>query len=337
MAGHAHSPRRRLCAALCILLGLGAGSASAQPEAAGDFDRFASASFLPEPTLSVRQGGGGDDKGLLNRMRGPAAMLDFGDPRREGFRSLAGATDGPNGRHGYVAGVGRGSLLGVATTLNYAADELGGSAVEGRVRETVAGVKLTLSQTFNNGFESQWTGQGDRRALRMTEAGADWSAFDVLPVGLALRRTRHADGSESEEFRTVQTLMVGDGMVVNSTATDLAFAGPDETSGNLLYYGPVGPVQLTAGVDYGGYHGKRPGVLRLGLEKNFEQGWSLYAYAEHPLHSEFSRADIGASRDFGGFLFTAFAGGAQDGTAYTGLRVTLPLMPVSRRDSWLGL
>lgn len=333
MAEREHSLCRRLSAAAAILVTFVAGAA-AEP------DRFETGSLISEPKLSVRQSGVGDNKGILSRLRGPTAAIDFSDTRGDTFRSLAGAMQGgPGGRQqGYVGGSGRASLLGFGLALNYAADELGGSAVETRLERMVGDFKLGVSRTNNHDFESQWTGFGTDRALDITEGSVDWAPFAMLPVSLAVRQTTHADGRETTDFRTVETLMLGGGMVVNSTSTGMLGAGAaGDMSGSLLYYGPVGPVQLTLGVDYGGAYGMRPGVARFGVEKSLERSWSLYAYGQQGLTaSSAARFDVGAVRDLGGLTLATFIGGAKDGSGYAGLRLSVPLSPVARDYRWMG-
>jgi len=340
MAEQAHSFCRRLSAALLIVGTFAASAAAAPAQDGSGVDRLETGSIISEPQLTVRQGGGDDGKGLLSRLRGPAATIDISDHRGDTFRSLAGAMEGgPGGKQqGYVGGSGRASLLGLGLALNYAADELGGSAVETRVEKALGDLKFGLSQTYNHNFESKWTGYGGGRALSMTEGSVDWVPLASLPVNFAVRETTRADGSKATDFRTVQTLMLGSGMVVNSISTEmLGPGGAGDMSGSLLYYGPVGPVQLTMGVDYGGAYGVRPGVARFGVEKSLPDSWSLYAYGEQGLGpSATARLDVGAVRDIGGFTLATFAGGANDGSGYAGLRLSVPLSPAARDYRWMG-
>lgn len=288
----------------------------------------------------MRQSGGvGAEKGLLSRLRGPAAVLDVKSRDGETFRSLAGAMEGgPGGKQqGYIGATGNRSLLGFGLAFNYVADERGGSATEARVERALGPLKLGLSQTWNDDFESEWTGYGDGRALDITEGSVEFAPHYRLPLAFAVRETTRVDGSRATEFRTVQTLMLGAGMIVNSTSTEALAAGGGATSGSILYYGPAGPVQLTVGVDYGGVYGYRPGVARFGVEKSLEHSWSMYGYGERVLEDGTSRFDVGAVRRLAGFNLSAFAGGANDGGgAYAGLRVTVPLSSEPREDRWLG-
>lgn len=328
---------RPLAAALSILLGFHSGAA-AEPDPSAS-DAFEESTLFPESTLSVRQSGGvGAEKGILSRLRGPAAVLDVKSSGGEMFRSLAGAMEGAGGKQqGYIGATGHGSLLGFGLAFNYVADERGGSATEARAERPLGPLKLGLSQTWNDDFESDWTGHGDGRALGITEGSVEIAPHHLLPLAFAVRETTRIDGSRVTEFRSVQTLMLGAGMVVNSTSTEARAAGRGATSGSVLYYGPAGPVQLTVGVDYGGIYGTRPGVARFGIEKSIEQSWSMYGYGERVLEDGFSRFDVGAVRQLAGFNLSAFAGGANDGGgAYAGLRVTVPLSAESREDRWLG-
>jgi hypothetical protein len=128
----------------------------------------------------------------------------------------------------------------------------------------------------------------------------------------------------------------GGGMIVHSTSTPILGEETGRSSGNLLFYGPLGPVQLSAGVDYGGAHGMRAGVLRTGVERTFENSWSLYAYGEKPLGEGVARFDAGAVRDLGGVTLSTFVGGSDDGAGYVGLRLKMPLSAAARQDRWLG-
>jgi opacity protein-like surface antigen len=342
----AHSAGWRFLAVASLGLVFGAGPAAAQqmqqveaptvPSEAAPA-RLAPGTALEQARLSIRQSGGGDQQGLLNKLKGPAALIDVDAGAGEKLRSIAGATDSPNGgkQRGYVAGTGGAPLLGLDMTLNYAADELGGMAVEGRLSKKIGGVRLGISQTLNHDFESNWTGYGDRRAERITEGAADWSLLSV-PVRLAVRETTYADGQRDFDLRTVQTLQLGSGMVVHSTVTGMNDRGPGETAGNLIYYGPIGSVQLTAELDYGLSRGFQPTSALVGLEKSIDDSWSLYAYAQQPLPSGTGRVDFGAAREVGGFMAGAFGGAAADGSAYVGLRIWVPLSPGSRDHRWLG-
>jgi len=293
---------------------------------------------LDEARLSVRQNGGGDQPGLLSKMKGPAALVDVRPAPGESFRSIAGATSGPadaGKSHGYVAGTGQAKLDGFDTTLNYAADELGGSAVEGRFSKAFDAMRLGLSQTMSHNLVSNWTGSGDKRADRITEGSLDWSLFSV-PLQLAVLETGYADGQRGTDFRTAQTLQLGSGMFVHSTATGMRGRDACETTGNLIYYGPVGTVQLTAELDYGVGSDFKPTSALIGVDTSITDSWSIYGYAQQPLTTGPARLDVGAVREIGGVMTGPYAGAAADGSAYVGVRLWLPLSASARDHRWLG-
>jgi opacity protein-like surface antigen len=328
---------RRFVVVAVLALTLGAGAAAAQPmqQIAAPAPRKDTAP-LEQARLSVRQGGGGDQQGLLSNMKGPAALIDINDGTGEKLRSIAGAADGPGGKKlGYVAGTGGAPLFGLDLTLNYAADETGGTAVETRLAKKLGEVRLGLSQTLNHEFESSWTGRGDTRAQRMTEGSADWSLFSV-PVRLALRETDYADGQTGTDLRTLQTLQFGSGMLIQSTVTGMSGRGAGDTTGNLIYYGPVGTLKVTAELDYGVSQSLAPTSSLIGLEESIDNGWSLYAYGQQPLPTGTARVDFGAAREVGRFMAGAFGGAATDGGAYVGLRLWIPLAPGASDHRWLG-
>jgi hypothetical protein len=320
------------------VLALGAPAASAQQiQQSAAATHFSPSNDTTEPRIIVRQGGGGDQQGLLNKLKGPAALVDVDVGAGETLRTIAGAMDSPNGgkQMGYVAGVGNASLFGFDTKLNYAADEVGGMAVEGRLSKKLGDLRLGLSQTVNHEFESNWTGYGDTRAERISEASADWSLFSV-PVKMALRETGYANGERGTDLRTVQTLQLGSGMVINSTVTGLRGRGEGDTTGSLIYYGPLGSAQLTAEVDYDVLRSAGPTSALIGIEKSIDNSWSLYAYAQQPFSSGVGRVDFGAARQIGGFMVGAYGGAAADGNTYAGLRLWIPLSPGARDHRWLG-
>jgi hypothetical protein len=292
-----------------------------------------------EAKLTVRQSGSGKEPGLLKDLKGPAAMLDidFGDHRD--FRSIAGSLDVPGGQRGYVAGTG--SFRGFAGTdlrVSYIGDEKGGSAVESRIARSFGDYRLTFSSTFNDGFESQFTGRGAQTAKQIFEGGVQTTAFAKFPLGAGFRETLRADGAKVLDFRTLQMAPLGatGGWLMNTTTTPLDQADAP-TSGTLMYYGPLGALNITAEVDYGGIgKGVQPTEARFTAEKTFENGWVGFASASEPFTTDPGRLDVGASRQFDGFIASATAGTTSTGSAYVGLRVWLPLSDTGQDGRWFG-
>jgi hypothetical protein len=326
---------RRSIAVTLLTLSLGTGTVGAEPMQG--FEAPATLGIGSEqPRLSVRQGGGGDQPGLLSKMNGPAAIIDIVPGPGEKVRSIAGAIDVPGGqKRGYLAGTGQVPIFGLDLTLNYAADEAGGMAVETRLAKQLGDVKLGFSQTMSHDFESSWTGRGDARAERITEESADWSLLSV-PVRLALRETGYADGQRGTDIRMMQTLELGSGMLIHSTVTGLTGRGNGDTNANLIYYGPVGSFKLTAELDYGLSQGIAPTSALVGLEKSIAESWSLYAYGQQSLPTGVARLDFGAARDVGRFSAGGFGGVASDGGAYVGVRLWVSLAPGPMDHRWLG-
>lgn len=291
--------------------------------------------------LTVRQSGGGKEPGLLRDMKGPAALLDVDLGERQEFRGIAGALDVPSaGKRGYFAGTGRLQLLDATDLrLSYITDEHGGAAAETRLSRSFGDTRLTVSSTFNHGFESKYTGAGTKMADRMLEGWVQWNAFSEFPLGGGIRETTHADGSTTLDLRTLQMLPIKatGGSLMNVTSTAVKGDSENATSGTLMYYGPAGPLYLSAEMDYGGpSEGFKPTEMRLGLEKSLVESWSLFAYASQPFDAQPGRVDVGATREFGGFMTTASAGTSFDGGAYVGFRVWLPLSAAGQDDRWFG-
>jgi hypothetical protein len=285
--------------------------------------------------LSVRQAGGGTEQGLLSKIKGPAALLDVEAQERR-FESIAGALTPPSGgkRIGYFAGTASTPLFGSELKVNYLTDENGGTAVENRLSKQLDAFRLSLSTTVNRGIESNWTGSGTSRASRMTEAWANWTESAVL-LGLGMRTTTRADGTESRDFRTSQALAFGPGMFVHSTGTTVDGRDHGVSTGALTYFGMIDAWQLTTEFDYGGTD-LRPTTAQLNLERIIGNGWSVYGFARQPLDDGSGRLDLGVTRQFGGIMASAYGGGASDGTGYVGLRLWIPLSPTPKDSRWLG-
>jgi hypothetical protein len=234
-----------------------------------------------------------------------------------------------------VTGNERFSVRGLDLSVNYAGNDIGRS-LEARVSKEIEHFRLNLSQNYSYDAESTWAGKGKDHAASTTETSVDWALLSFLPVSFSMRETTDADGRDTIDLGAVQTLMLGRGKIVNSMVTDTAELATDETSGNLSYSGPVGPVRFLAGVDYGGPTGMRPTGARMGLERSVENSWSLHGYADRAIATGLTRLDVGASREIAGFVVNAFAGGINDGSAYAGLRLQIRLSPGSRDDRPLG-
>jgi hypothetical protein len=292
-----------------------------------------------EAKLTVRQNGSGKEPGLLKDLKGPAAMLDidFGDHRD--FRSIAGSLDAPGGQRGYVAGTGSfRAFAGADLRVSYIGDEKGGNAVESRIARSFDDYRFTFSSTFNRGFESQFTGRGAQTATQIFEGGAQTNAFAKFPVGAGFRETLRADGAKVLDFRTLQMAPLGatGGWLMNTTTTPLDQPGAT-TSGTLMYYGPLGTMNVTAEVDYGGIgRGIQATEARFTAEKRLENGWLGFASASEPFTSDLGRLDVGASRQFDGFIASASAGTTWTGSAYVGIRVWLPLSSSGQDGRWFG-
>jgi hypothetical protein len=292
-----------------------------------------------EAKLTVRQSGSGKEPGILKDLKGPAAMLDidFGDHRD--FRSIAGSLDLPGGQRGYVAGTG--SLRAFAGTdlrVSYIGGENGGSAVESRIARSFDDYRLTLSSTFNRGFESQFTGSGPQTAKQIFEGGVQTNALAKFPVGAGFRETLRADGTKVLDFRTLQMAPLGatGGWLMNTTATPLDRADAP-TSGTFMYYGPLGTLNVTAEVDYGSIgKGIQPTEARFTAEMSLENGWLGFASASEPLTTDSGRLDVGASRQFDGYIASATAGTTWTGSAYVGVRIWLPLSSSGQDGRWFG-
>ena len=337
--GHALALALALIAAASTSPAMELGSGEPVPPA--PTPRLDIASPAPLATkLSIRQNGANKEPGLLRDMKGPAALfdLDLGDHRA--FRSIAGALDAPGAhKRGYVAGSGIFQPLAATDLrLSYVADEHGGAAVESRLSRSIDDVRFSFSSTFNRGFESKYTGAGERNAERILEGGLQWNAFSQYPVGGAVRETTRADGSRGLDFRTLQMAPLGGtgGWIMNTTVTPLQQADP-ATSGTLMYYGPLGGLFFTAEIDYGGPgKGLQPTEARFAVEKTLDDGWSLFASGSKPFSTQPGRVDIGAVREIAGFMASASAGASFDGAAYVGMRLWLPLSDSGKDTKWGG-
>jgi hypothetical protein len=172
----------------------------------------------------------------------------------------------------------------------------------------------------------------------MFEGRVQVNAFSQYPMGTALRETARADGSSGFDLLTLQMMPLGGGRhwLMNTTTTPLAEVDA-ATSGTLMYFGSAKAVNLTAELDYGGPGaGLRPTELRFTAEKNFANGWYGFASASETFSVNAGRFDVGASRDIGGFVASAFAGTTFDASSYVGVRVSLPLSTAGKDGRWFG-
>jgi len=342
------APRSRgLCAVHIFIAGLilasltipGGGSGAAELKWVGSGEAAGQDDPIPAK-LIVRQDGLGDQKGLLSMMKGPAALIDVDLDRHQRLRSIAGAMGASGGdMRGFVGGTGTASLFGFGDlTVNYAADEDGGVAVETRFSKPIDDFRFTFSHTFNRDFESSWTGSGDHRAKRIYEGWVDWAGLPELPLGLGIRQTSHADGSYSIDLRAMQTIPIAatGGSFANTISTGLLQDQSSITNGTLMYYGPIGGVYASAELDYTIDKGFDVTAARFGIDKTFEDGWTLFMYGNQPLPVGVGRLDFGATRDLGGFTVSASASAGTDGSGYVGLKLTMPLSPQGKDTRWLG-
>jgi hypothetical protein len=265
--------------------------------------RFLSDGLAANTELSVRQGGGADQEGLLSKIKG------------QGRGNVAGTSQLP-------------ILRGAELNFNYAGDKHDGLAVESRLSKTFNTVRLTGSSTLNRGFESDWTGSGASRASQIDEGWFHWS-LSATTYGSGLRETFHADGSRSTDLRTLQKTPLGSGTLTNSTVMRLDGHGADHTSGSLIYYGPLSSFQLTGEIDHSDL---RPTMALLDIKKSIDRSCSLYLVAEQSLDTKQGSIDIGASRETGGFIASVYGGATESGSAYMGLRFSIALAPAARQD-----
>jgi hypothetical protein len=294
--------------------------------------------------MTVRQGGGGEDAGLLNGISGPAALFALSPTEAAQFRNIAGVRTAPSGgaQQGYLAGVGR-LAISERTTLrvNYIGDAYdgtnpGGAAGEARLSTRISDFTLGLSETINHGFESAWTGYGKSQALNASDAWASWNVFSNFSVGSGLRRALRLDGTETTELNLSQSLGLGGGWISNSTQTGLDHDGG--TTGSLSYSNRIfGSYGLNAGIDYqSGTRFQATGAY-VGTQGPISNKWSMYATASQPLSTPSpARFDGGITGDFHGLTTTAYGGVAMDGTGYIGVSLRVPLSPSPQRDRWLG-
>jgi hypothetical protein len=295
--------------------------------------------------VSVRQGGGGEESGLLNGIEGPAALFALKPAAGAQFKNIAGVRAAPYGgpQQGYVAGAGRLAIAdGTTLRVNYIGDEYSGEATGGvageiRLSTRIDDMTLGLSETVNRGFEGPWTGYGDAQALNATDAWASWSVLSNLSLGGGVRRLHRLDGEETTELSLNQSLAIGAGTISHSTVT-----GVGETagtpSGSLSYYRPIfGSYGLDAGLDYASGAGLQATAAHLGTQGPIAGKWSLYASASQPLAEPApAQFDGGVNGEIYGLTTNAYAGVATDGTGYVGVRLRMPLSPGPRRDRWLG-
>jgi hypothetical protein len=305
----------------------------------------ARASATGNGNVIVRQGGGGEEAGLLKGIDGPAALFALTPAEGAQFKNIAGVRAAPDGgqQQGYLAGVGRLALTErTILRVNYIGDEYGGEAARGfageaRLSTRISAFTLGISETVNRGFEGPWTGYGTTQALNATDAWASWGALSNLSLGSAVRRTHRLDGQETTELRFNQSLGVCGGWLTNSTTTGLDTAA-GTASGSLYYSGPIfSSYGLNAGLDYESGAGLRATAAYLGAQGPITGKWWLYAGASQPLaYAAPTQFDGGINGEIFGLTTNAYAGVTTEGTGYVGVRLQVPLSPSPQRDRWLG-
>jgi len=321
---------RNLLAVAVALISFGLSVSVGLADPLGVPGQFLSDGLAANTKLSVRQGGGADQKGLLSKIKGPAAMLDFDRGALGKSEIIAGAMDGSGQGRGYVAGTSQLALLpGTQLNFNYAGDERGGLAAETRLSQALGAIRLIWSDTLNRGFESDWTGSGATRASHMNEGWLHWSP-SATTYGIGFRETAHADGSRSTDLRTLEMTPLGGGTLIDSTV----IRRDGHTSGSLIYCGSLNSFQLTGEIDSSDL---RPKMALLDIEKSIDQSWSLYLVAGQSLDAKQGNIDVGASREIGGFNASFYGGATESGSAYVGLRFSLALSPAARQERWVGL
>lgn len=240
---------------------------------------------------------------------------------------------GPTRR--YLAGSTDLAAVHLPGKLEFAGDENGNYAMNARISHQFGPFKATLSGTYNNGFESHWTGSGQNRVTLMEDAKLSWSVAPVI-MGVGLRHSLKLSGEDVSELRSFQMTAVGSAWLIHSTTTELDGSQPGATSGSIDLTGSVASIGFTAGLDYGDHYSLKPTTLRLDLDKTIGDEWSLYLSASHSIGSNYSRTDFGATRTFDSFIVSGGVGAASDGSGYLSLRLRLPLEPAPSDMPWLG-
>jgi hypothetical protein len=295
--------------------------------------------------VSVRQGGGGEEAGLLNGIEGPAALFALRPTEAAQFKNIAGVRPSPSSgaQQGYVAGMGRLQVTdGTTLRVNYIGDEdangaTPGSAGEVRLATRLDSVTLGLSETLNRGFEGPWTGYGTGAVTNATDAWASWNVFSNVALGGGLRRGHRLGGEEVSELNLNQSLEIAGGWLSNSLTGSLTDLGGD--AGGTLTYSRMlfDMATLEAGLDYQTGAGLHPNTAHLSAQSPLGPKWSLYADAAKPLaDASPARLDAGVNGEMLGLTTDAYGGVATDGAGYVGLRVRVPLSATPRRERWVA-
>ena len=217
--------------------------------------------------------------------------------------------------------------------LTYAGDDRDGTAIEALLSHGLGPVKLSLSQTFNWGFESGWTGHGTAQAAQMTEGGIS-GMLGPVPAGLGLRETLRRDGTRGTDLRSFRMTTIGSITLMDTTTTSVTPPTAGRTSGSVMAMGQWSSTSYLAELDYGGER-LAPTATRVSLSLPVAKDWDAYVEVNQPLLYGRTSLDIGASRNIGGFLVGPFA--TSDTRAATiGLRLWMPLAPTERSSPWLG-
>jgi hypothetical protein len=295
--------------------------------------------------VSVRQGGGGEEAGLLNGIEGPAALFALRPTEGAQFKNIAGVRPSPasGAQQGYVAGMGRLQVAdGTTLRVNYIGDEdangaTPGGAGEVRLSTRLDSVTLGLSETVNRGFEGPWTGYGAGAVANATDTWASWNIFSNLALGGGLRRGQRLGGEEVSELNLNQSLEIAGGWLSNSLTGSVGDL--DGAAGGTLTYSRMlfDIATLEAGLDYQTGAGIQPSMAHMSASSPLGPKWSLYADATKPLlDASPARLDAGINGEVLGLTTDAYGGVATDGAGYVGVRMRVPLSATPRRERWLA-
>jgi cell division protein FtsN len=237
---------------------------------------------------------------------------------------VGGSEDAKESRGYYQAGL-RGTLGRWFTTLDFAGDDAGGSAVQGRVQTRLGQLGLSLEQSFFSSYTSEAfpspQGELESRTLLRLDGGVPMFGRRRLPLSLRLRHDRlAAGGSYSEIGARLSTSRRG--LFVSNelqwSATDLGVARSERGDGRLLLSRYGSGLALRGELAYALAPAVEPTEVSLTAERRLARSFTLSLGARHSLATEETHYLVEGAKRKGAFGF----GVLLDFSEGSGLRAT---------------
>lgn len=282
---------------------------------------------------NLREAGTGKESGLRKKMKGPGFMSSA-RYNNHSFAFQSGAMKAKGRYRQYFYGGESADLGGGANSgAEFASDEFGNSATALRIAKKLGDTHLRFASLENRGFESEYTGFGQKTAKSFNEVGFDWDR-EWGQLGVGVRDVTRMSGMEERQLQTYQVIPIGSFYITHTSEMPSDGNSLSSTAGTLSLFRYSGEVGYYVDVDYGDGTQLSPTALTLGLEVPSVGGWDLGIDAAQMFDGSYTGIDLYLVRDSGGLKVGPTLGWDTFSGSYIFFRAWLPLSRTGPLDRW---